>query len=240
MTSPQRGSPDANALSAPSALYIPIAPPPTPAPSPRPFTSEHDHSVNTTHFPLIQNFQQFAYDPAHEFSLLSEQARLEYLDKIIAQCTLRELSHISALINPLLKRDFLRELPTELALHILSYVDDLYGLIRNIAGVCKHWRRLSSDEWLWRRMCRRWEFAVPPHLQVSDDAVIPGTAKRHFKVLYLQRESAHPTFRFPCTLSPLPRMFTSARHSRQELCGSTAEHCSEVIDYQSHSPIWGW
>jgi F-box and WD-40 domain protein CDC4 len=59
----------------------------------------------------------------HDFSSLNEHARLEYLNKIIAQCTLKELSHISALISPLLKRDFLRELPTELALHILSYID---------------------------------------------------------------------------------------------------------------------
>jgi len=189
-----------NTSSAPSTLYIPIASPPTPAPSPGPFTDSYDHnnlSANMTHFPLVKNFQQFAYDPTHDFSSLDDQARLEYLNKIIAQCTLKELSHISALINPLLKRDFLRELPTELALHILSYVGDLHELVRNIGGVCKHWRRLSNDDWLWRRMCQKWEFEVPLHLQASKDVVVPGNAKRHFKRLYLQREFTNPYLTIP-------------------------------------------
>lgn len=178
----------------PSTLYIPIASPPTPAPSPGPFTPDSDHnnlSVTTTHFPLERDFQQFAYDPAHDFSLLNEHARLEFLNKIIAQCTLKELSHISGLIDPLLKRDFLRELPMELALHILSYIDNLYELVRNIGGVCKHWRRLSNDDWLWRRMCQGWGFEVPLHLQASGDVVVPGSAKRHFKIHYLQSEFAN-------------------------------------------------
>jgi hypothetical protein len=199
MGSLQKGQLDANTSSAPSTLYIPIASPPTPAPSPGPFTIHAGLNhllVNTTNLPLVNNFQQFAYDPTHDFSSLSEQARLEYLNKIIAQCTLRELSHLSALINPRLKRDFLRELPTELALHILSYVDCVYQLVRNVAGVCKHWRRLSNEDCLWRRMCQRWEFAVPSHLQSCGAAVVPGTAKRHFKVLYLQREFTNPTSPF--------------------------------------------
>lgn len=190
-----RGTPDGTASPGPSTLYIPIASPPTPAPSPGPFTHDYDHlnlSANTTHFPLVKDFQQFSYDPTRDFSSLDEQARLEYIDKIIAQCTLKELSHISALISPLLKRDFLRELPTELALHILSYIEDLYELVRNVGGVCKHWRRLSNDDWLWRRMCQRWEFDVPLHLQASEGAVVHGSAKRHFKVLYLQSEFTIP------------------------------------------------
>ena len=194
------GTPDSNTSPAPSTLYIPIASPPTPAPSPGPFTHTHDHSnlsASTTHFPLVKDFQQFSYDPTRDFSSLNEQARLEYLNKIIAQCTLKELSHVSALISPLLKRDFLRELPTELALHILSYIEDLYELVRNVGGVCKHWRRLSNDDWLWRRMCQRWEFEVPLHLQASEGVVVHGGAKRHFKALYLQSEFTSPISRFP-------------------------------------------
>ena len=100
----------------------------------------------------------------------------------------------------MLKRDFLRELPTELALHILSYIDNLYDLVRNVGGVCKHWRRLSNDDWLWRQMCRRWEFEVPLDPQVLGDDHIPGSAKRHFKILYLQREFTNRSLIVP----PLP------------------------------------
>ena len=191
------GTADGNPSPAPvpPTLYIPIDSPPTPAPSPGPFTHNHnDLSAATIHFPHGKEFQQFAYDPTHDFSLLDEHARLELLNRIIAQCTLKELSHVSALINPLLKHDFLRELPTELALHILSYIEDLHELVKNVAGVCKHWRRLSNDNCLWRRMCERWGFEVPSHLQVSE--AVPGNAKRHFKVLYLQSEFT-PIFRPP-------------------------------------------
>jgi len=183
MASFYKGAPDGNT---PSTLYIPIASPPTPAPSPGPFAHEHDQnglSVATNHLSHGMGFQQFAYDPTRDFSSLNGQARLDFLDKIIAQCSVKELSHLSAIINPLLKRDFLRELPAELALHVLSYVADLRQLVKNVAGVCKHWRRLSDDDWLWRRMCSRWEFEVPIHLQTPGSFVVaPGSVKRHFKL----------------------------------------------------------
>ena len=192
MVSFHERTPGCDTSPAPSTLYIPIASPPTPAPSPGPFTHHNNLPVNTTRFPLVKEFQQFAYDPTRDFSSLNEQARLEYLNKIIAQCTPKELSHVLTLISPLLKRNFLQELPTELALHILSYIDDFYGLVRNVGGVCKHWRRLSNDDWLWRRICHRWGFEVPLHLQASENVDVPGSAKRHFKVRYLQRESPTP------------------------------------------------
>ena len=194
MVSFYKGAADGNTSSAPtpSTLYIPIASPPTPAPSPGPFTHNHDQNdlaVAMSHLSHGVGFQHFAYDPTRDFSSLNEQARLDFLDKIVAQCTVKELSHVSAIINPLLKRDFLRELPTELALHVLSYIADLHQLVKNVSGVCKHWRRLSNDDWLWRRMCSRWEFNVPIHLQTPGKfVVVPGSVKRHFKVLYLQSE----------------------------------------------------
>jgi len=187
-----KGTPETNTPPTSSTLYIPIASPPTPAPSPGPFT--HNLDLNTTHFPLVKEFQQFAYDPTNEFSALNEHARLEYLNKVITQCTPKELSYISTLISPLLKRDFLQELPTELALHVLSYIADFHELVRNVGCVCKYWRRLSNDDWLWRRMCQKWEFEEPLDLQPSEDTAVPGSAKRHFKVHYLQREFTHPIY----------------------------------------------
>ena len=201
MVSFRGGTPGGSISPALSTLYIPIASPPTPAPSPGPFTHDHDHNL-TTQFPLVKQYQSFTHDPTLDFSSLDGQARLEYLNKIITQCTPKELSHISTLISPLLKRDFLQELPAELALHILSYIDDFYELVKSVGGVCKYWRRLSSDDWLWRRICQRWEFEVPLHLQPSENVVVPGSAKRHFKVRYLQRESPSLLFLTVTLLSP--------------------------------------
>jgi F-box and WD-40 domain protein CDC4 len=108
MVSFHEGISESNTPPGSSTLYIPIASLPTPAPSPGPFTLDHDRnnlSANATHFPLAKGFQQFAYDPTHEFSSLNEQARLEFLHKIIGRGTPKELSHMWTLISPLLRRD---------------------------------------------------------------------------------------------------------------------------------------
>ncbi|WVO21293.1 uncharacterized protein IAS62_002601 [Cryptococcus decagattii] len=51
--------------------------------------------------------------------------------------------------TPLLRRDFLRELPWEVALHVLSFVDDPQTLAR-AAQVSKYWNTLLQDETTWR------------------------------------------------------------------------------------------
>jgi F-box and WD-40 domain protein CDC4 len=114
-------------------LYIPFASPPTPCPSP------------TTQ---IQ-------DPRATPS----PARRHYLSAFLHACTPAELIFISNIVAPLLKRDFLAALPTELAVHILAFIDDPRTLVR--AGlVSRAWRRLAADEWLWRRMCNVWQFEL--------------------------------------------------------------------------------
>lgn len=55
-----------------------------------------------------------------------------------------------------LKIDFLQELPPELGLQILNYLDakDL----ENCSRVSSHWNHLSHDECLWKVLCeRRWK-----------------------------------------------------------------------------------
>ena len=84
----------------------------------------------------------------------------------------------------------------KLALHVLSYVDDFHELVRGVGWACKYWRRLSSEDCLWRRMCERWEFEIPLCLQDSDGVAVPGSAKRDFKIQYLQRKSAVLIFSF--------------------------------------------
>ena len=180
------GTPGSKTPPMPSTLYIPRASPPTPAPSLGPFTDDN-HDRNN--LPLVRGFQQFTYNPTHDFSLLNGQACLKYLNKLIARCTPKDLSHISGLISPLLRRNFLQELPTELALQALSYVDNLHELVRGVGGVCKYWRRLSSKDCLWRRMCERWEFEVPLCLQESEGVAVSGSAKRDSKSHYLRCKS---------------------------------------------------
>lgn len=94
----------------------------------------------------------------HSFTLLSPSERLNFLTSLLPFLTLPELTTLSSTISPRLKRDFLRELPIEIALHILSFVDDPKTLMR--AGmVSRFWRGLVSDEVTWKGLCWRRGFS---------------------------------------------------------------------------------
>jgi F-box and WD-40 domain protein CDC4 len=117
-------------------LYVPIASPPTPAPSPGP--------LQTHHYP---------YDSlAALTSNGSPPIRRQFLTSILATCTPEELLFISASIAPRLKRDFLLSLPTELALYVLSFIDDPRSLVRS-SQVSRYWRSLVQEESVWKRLC---------------------------------------------------------------------------------------
>ncbi len=129
-----------------ATLYMPIASPPTPAPSPGPPS-------------IAMSLSPFPQTPT---------LRRQYISALLSTCTPTELLYISTTIAPLLKRDFLYCLPPELALHILSWVDDPRTLGR-ASQVSRHWRKLVEDECVWRRMCRLWEFGTPMQRVIRDD-----------------------------------------------------------------------
>lgn len=137
------------ASSDPSTLYMPVLSPPTPAPSPRP--QSHGTSSSSTFLDINDPFQLSRREFA-SLSALGPSLRRQYLAALLADCNPSELLFISTTIAPLLKRDFLKELPAELALHVLRFVDEPKTLAR--AGqVSRYWCGLLKDESLWRRMC---------------------------------------------------------------------------------------
>ncbi|KAI0706141.1 WD40-repeat-containing domain protein [Cytidiella melzeri] len=119
-----------------TTLYMPIASPPTPAPSPGP---------GSPRFPSIASLSR------QEFSILPPAQRRQYLCAILNDCTPDELSFVSTTIASLLKRDFLRDLPPELAIYILSFLNEPKALLR--AGlVSRYWFGLVADDWLWKHL----------------------------------------------------------------------------------------
>ena len=142
----------------PSTVYMPAASPPTPAPSPGPASSL---CANAFHLSMAHSA---SYDPANlsrlEFAnliSLGPASRKRYLVSLLNDCTPSELLFISQTIAPMLRRDFLAELPPEIALHILSFVDDPKTLAR-ASQVSKRWHDLVQDEWLWKTMCGTYRF----------------------------------------------------------------------------------
>lgn len=125
-------------------LYIPIASPPTPAPSPGP---------NLTHnpFPYMQSL--------HNHTLLSlsrpnvdQATRRRILYALLHSLSPSDLLFASQTIAPLLKRDFLSDLPMELALHVLSFVEEPVTLCRAMR-VSRSWYAVLRDHNVWKRLC---------------------------------------------------------------------------------------
>jgi F-box and WD-40 domain protein CDC4 len=146
-------------------IYVPIASPPTPAPSPRPVPSFFFHQSTTQ-----SSFLEF--DVRRQFASLDPSSRKQLLLSIISDCTPSELLFISTTIAPLLKRDFLHELPPELALHVLTFIDDPRTLTR-ASQVSRSWNALVNDEGLWKRLCYVYRFEVERESSPSTLAVLP-------------------------------------------------------------------
>jgi hypothetical protein len=142
-------------------VFMPVMHPPTPAPSPRPISpAQSDISLASSLVPQVESppFQ----DLIDEFECLGSISRQEYLVALLSHCSSRELFFISTRIAPLLKRDFLADLPIELSLHILSFVDHPRTLAR-IACVSRKWHALVHDEQAWRGLASAYHFDPALH-----------------------------------------------------------------------------
>ncbi|TFY77219.1 hypothetical protein EWM64_g6793, partial [Hericium alpestre] len=162
-------------------LYMPVQPPPTPAPSPR----LRPASPSTSTFPILNPALLSPTSPTTGFSFstpapapllsptafiqLSPHARLVYLTSLLSVCTPAELLAVQTHVAPRLKRDFLRELPPELALYVLGHVDDPRTLAR-VGQVSRTWRALAQDDALWRTLCARFGFDRTAHYPDAAEA----------------------------------------------------------------------
>lgn len=142
-------------------VFMPVMRPPTPAPSPRPISLAP--SVITLASSTASHVEPPPFQAIlNEFRSLSSISRQDYLAALLSQCSSRELFFISTRIAPLLKRDFLADLPIELSLHILSFVDHPRTLAR-IACVSRKWHALVQDEQAWRGLASAYHFDPDLH-----------------------------------------------------------------------------
>lgn len=126
-------------------MFIPFASPPTPAPSPGPVRSQY----NSTYIaPNLHTHPLLSLLHATTDSALRRQFLLTFLRALSPS----DLLFVSQTIAPLLKRDFLSDLPAELALYVLSFVEEPRTLCRAMR-VCRKWYAVIRDESLWRRLC---------------------------------------------------------------------------------------
>ncbi|KAJ6624900.1 WD40-repeat-containing domain protein [Mycena sp. CBHHK59/15] len=133
---------------------MPVLSPPTPAASPGPDTDVF---------------------PALPISLPQNPAlRQQFLASLLHSLSPAELLFVSTTIAPLLKRDFVADLPIELALVVLGFIDEPRTLAR-ASRVSRRWKEMVADESVWRGMCMRLGFgsrepkSIEPRRAVDDD-----------------------------------------------------------------------
>ncbi|WVW81435.1 hypothetical protein I302_103429 [Kwoniella bestiolae CBS 10118] len=147
--------------------------PPTPAPSPSPrdrrvfredASSDDEEMMDQLWKGKGKRRDVEVVDPQdilQSFTTLSPTQRFSFLNSLIGELRLNEALVVSRKIEPLLRRDFLRELPAELALHCLSFVDEPKTLAR-AAQVSNYWNQLLQDEQTWKDLFDRHNFPNPP------------------------------------------------------------------------------
>jgi len=106
--------------------------------------------------PLVELLQSFA--------VATPSDRRDFLEALVRECHVRELSDLEAMLLPRLKVDFLQRLPMDVALHILTFLDDPRALACT-AAVSRTWHHLSMNEYLWSLMCVRQKYHTPDRLR---------------------------------------------------------------------------
>lgn len=108
-----------------------------------------------------------------QISILDTRSMLESFDSMptemktfmmyqfLRRCPRNTLHMVADVVNPALKCDFLRQLPLELSLHVLSYLG--YRDLCRAAQVSKQWRSIvDSNETGWKEQFDREGFELPP------------------------------------------------------------------------------
>lgn len=87
------------------------------------------------------------------FSAAPSHHRKLMLQGILSQCCFPTLSYISSEVSSLIKIDFISNLPVEISLKILCYLD--CASLCNAAQVSRKWKSLADDDRVWHHMCEQ-------------------------------------------------------------------------------------
>jgi F-box/WD-40 domain protein 7 len=113
------------------------------------------------------------------FLAMSNDDRSRATEALIRTCSTNtlQLNHIKNQIEPYFQRDFIRDLPRELALHILKYLpaNDLARASRT----CRAWYETCNDILLWKNLCQTQTIPLKKLPTIFDD-IIENQWKRSY------------------------------------------------------------
>lgn len=96
------------------------------------------------------------------FDAMPDEMKSFMMYQFLRRCPRKTLHMVAHVVNPALKCDFLRQLPTELSLHVLSYLD--HRDLCRAAQVSKAWRSVvDSNETGWKELFDRDGYQLPPN-----------------------------------------------------------------------------
>ncbi|KAM9793603.1 F-box/WD repeat-containing protein 2 isoform X2 [Syngnathus typhle] len=121
------------------------------------------------------DFQRWLESISTTFLTLNDQQRNQSLDHIIFLSGAAQLRHLSNGLEALLKRDFLRLLPLELAFYLLRWLDPQTLLCCCL--VSKRWNKvINSCTEVWQNVCRELGWRIDESIQDAS----------HWKAVYLK------------------------------------------------------
>ncbi|KAK4053116.1 SCF ubiquitin ligase complex subunit cdc4 [Microbotryomycetes sp. JL201] len=89
-------------------------------------------------------------DVVQSFDQLPPQLQSYFLFTLLKRSSVPVLQTINNIISPALRRDFLTDLPPELGVHVLGFLD--HQSLCRASVVCRGWRRLTDGEWrVWKQ-----------------------------------------------------------------------------------------
>ncbi|KAI9472013.1 MAG: WD40-repeat-containing domain protein [Benjaminiella poitrasii] len=113
------------------------------------------------------------------FQQLTSKQKQYFLHEIINSCDNSQLTYLNDLIAPRLKIDFLKELPIEISLHILTFIDDPKTLAR-AACVSTLWNSLLKDEATWKTLCMKHQYRRRNSSICGGQLLEPPSQRRNF------------------------------------------------------------
>ncbi|KAM0792516.1 hypothetical protein ACM66B_005186 [Microbotryomycetes sp. NB124-2] len=122
-------------------------------------------------------------DLVHSFDKLPPQLQSYFIFTLLKRSSVPVLQTINNIIAPALRRDFLTDLPPELSVHILGFLD--HQSLCRASVVCRGWRKLTDGEWrVWKQRLVQDELWVGDGSEEKEAAEIMNGRKEN---LFLKR-----------------------------------------------------
>lgn len=148
-------------------------------PSQRLKTSQNSSSSLSNEFSFSEDQLNHLRHLKQSFQQLPPQQKQFLLYEIINSCDNSQLTYLNNLIAPRLKIDFLKELPIEISLHILTFIDDPKTLAR-AATVSTLWNSLLKDEATWKSLCMKHQYRRRNSSICGGELLEPPSQRRNF------------------------------------------------------------